>query len=42
MSEDDETWGHWCYEQEPVRLPITQPKCPRCGALNLSESHLLR
>ena len=30
-----DTWGHWCYEQESVRLPVSTPRCPQCGALNL-------
>lgn len=33
------TWGHWCYEQQPTRLPVTTPRCPQCGALNLNDTH---
>jgi hypothetical protein len=30
----DSEWGHWCYEQEPVTLPASVPRCPQCGALD--------
>lgn len=29
------TWGHWCYDQEPVHLPINQPRCSQCGSIHL-------
>lgn len=34
----DVTWGHWCYDQQPVHLPVDQPRCPQCGALNLNRT----
>lgn len=34
-TEAEQTWGHWCYEQEPTVLPTTIPRCPQCGAINL-------
>lgn len=42
MEAVSETWSHWCYDQSPVALPVETPRCPQCGALNLSKQKTAR
>ena len=36
VENDVTTWGHFCYNQMPTTLPVSTPRCPECGALDLS------